>query len=64
MSFVFLCPELGACLTRNGLSSPTVTQVACAPEESGIQCVERTGSHMCPLAWLDAPPPLVLAKTQ
>lgn len=56
--------EWKACLIRNSLSSPTVTRVACALEESGIQCVERTGSPTCPHAWLDAPPPLAPAGTQ
>lgn len=54
--------EWKACLIRNSLSSLTVIWVACAQDGSGIQCVERTGSPMCPPAWLDAPPPLAPAE--
>lgn len=54
--------ERKALLLRNHLSSLTVIRVACAQERSGIQCVARTGSPMCPRAWPDVSPPLVLAK--
>lgn len=56
--------EWGAYLIRSSLSSLSVIRIARAQAESGIQCVERTGSPTCPRVWLDATPPLALARTR
>lgn len=56
--------DWGAYLIRSSLSSLTVIRIARAQARSGIQCVERTGSPTCPRVWLDATPPLALARTR
>lgn len=61
---MFSHTECKARLIRSHRSSPTVIQVACAREGSGIQCVERTGSPTRLRAWRDACPPLALAETR
>lgn len=56
--------EWKTCLLRSRLSSLTVIWVACAHDGSGIRCVARMGSPMCPRAWLDASPTAVPAGTR